>query len=145
MLDVNWLAILLCGVASMVLGFLWYGPLFGKPWMQMMGIDPNNQALMEQMKKGAQKSYGLMFLGSLVMAYIFAHFLVYASDYTNTVGVSAGLSVGFWAWLGFIAPVTLGSILWEGKSWKLWILNNGYNLLQLLVFGLILSTMGALA
>ena len=25
-------------VASIVFGFLWYGPLFGKPWMRLSGI-----------------------------------------------------------------------------------------------------------
>lgn len=39
----------------------------------------------------------------------------------------------------FIAPVTLGVVLWEGKPWKLWVLNNGYQLLSLLVMGVILA------
>lgn len=47
--------------------------------------------------------------------------------------------VGFWNWLGFVAPVTLGGVLWEGKPWKLWGLNNGYQLLSLLVMGVILA------
>lgn len=122
----------------MVLGFLWYGLLFGKSWMRMMGWDPNDTAKMEAMKKEANKGYALMFIGSLVMAYVLAHALVFASVYTKTEGVAAGLMVGFWNWLGFIAPVTLGSVLWEGKSWKLWVFNNAYNLVQLLVFGVIL-------
>ncbi len=136
---INYWAVLACGVVSMVLGFLWYGLLFGKAWVRLMGWDPANQARMEEMQKGANKGYALSFLGALVMAYVLAHALVFASSYTNTGGVPAGLMVGFWNWLGFIAPVTLGSVLWEGKSWKLWTFNNGYNLLQLLVFGVILA------
>lgn len=46
---------------------------------------------------------------------------------------------GFWNWLGFIAPVTLGVVLWEGKPWKLWVLHNAYYLLALLVMGVILG------
>ncbi len=136
---VNYLAVLVCGIASMVFGFLWYGPIFGKPWMRMMGWDPNNAALMAEMKKGAQKGYAFMFVGSLIMAYVLAHSMVFASDYTHTSGLPAGIMVGFWSWLGFVAPVTIGSVLWEGKSWKLWSLNNGYYLIQLLMFGVILS------
>jgi len=30
-------------------------------------------------------------------------------------GVSGGLMSVFWNWLGFIATVTLGAVLWEGK------------------------------
>ena len=30
--DLDWLAILVATAGAMVLGFLWYGPLFGKAW-----------------------------------------------------------------------------------------------------------------
>lgn len=46
---------------------------------------------------------------------------------------------GFWNWLGFVAPVTLGAVLWEGKHWKLWFLNNGYYLVTLLLMGAVLA------
>jgi hypothetical protein len=54
-------------------------------------------------------------------------------------GMPAGLMCGFWNWLGFIAPVTLGTVLWEGKPWKLWALTNGYYLFSLLIMGVILA------
>lgn len=38
MVPVNYLAILVAAVLSMVLGFLWYGPLFGKEWTKLMGV-----------------------------------------------------------------------------------------------------------
>jgi Na+/H+ antiporter NhaA len=38
--DVNWLAILVGGIAWFIIGALWYGPLFGKAWMASTGIDP---------------------------------------------------------------------------------------------------------
>lgn len=137
---VNYLAVLACGVVSMVLGFLWYGPLFGKTWARMMGWENIDPVKREEMKKGMYKSYALTFLGSLVMAYVLAHTLEFAMAYMKVDGVAAGLSSGFWMWLGFIAPVTLGSVLWDGKPWKMWFLNNGFNLLQLLVFGAILAS-----
>ena len=34
---VNWLGVILGTVLSMVLGFLWYGPLFGKTWLALIG------------------------------------------------------------------------------------------------------------
>jgi len=132
---VNYWAVLACGIASMVLGFLWYGVLFGKTWMRLMGYSENHQPD----SAAANRGYALAFIGSLIMAYVFSHTLVFASEYMNTQGIMAGLSNGFWMWLGFIAPVTLGSVLWEGKSWKLWCFNNTYNLVQLLMFGIILS------
>ena len=35
--NVNWLAIIIAAVANMVIGFLWYGPVFGKSWMTLSG------------------------------------------------------------------------------------------------------------
>ncbi len=130
---VNYLAILLCGVVSMVLGSLWYGPLFGKMWMSLSGVSMGGE------KKSMTKSYLIAFVGALIMAFVLAHALVFAAAYLKASGVSGGLMAGFWNWLGFVAPVTLGMVLWEGKSWKLWTLVNGYHLVQLLIFGVILS------
>jgi hypothetical protein len=137
MVPVNYLAILAAAVLSMALGAMWYGPLFGKPWMMLMGVSREN---MKGMKPNdMMKLYGIQFVGSLVMAFVLSHALVFASTYLQTSGVSSGLQTGFWNWAGFVAPVTLGSVLWEGKSWKLWALNNSYYLVSLIAMGVLLS------
>lgn len=134
---INYLAVLVAAIASMVIGFVWYGPLFGKQWIALSGMTPDK---IEAAKAGGMgKAYFLQLVGSLVMAYVLAHALVFAQAYMKVEGVSAGLTTGFWNWLGFIAPVTLGSVLWDGKPWKLWILNNAHYLVALLVMGIILS------
>lgn len=136
-IPINYLAVLACGVMSMVLGSLWYGPLFGKRWVALSGIDMSKMD--ETKKRGMAKSYALAFAGSLVMAYVLAHSLVFASEYLKVYGIASGLMGGFWNWLGYVAPVTLGMVLWDGKPWRLWILLNSYNLVQLLLMGMILS------
>lgn len=134
---INMIAVLVAAVASIVVGFLWYGSVFGKIWIELSGF---SKADMEKAKKkGMAKEYGLMFVGSLVMAYVLAHALVFGNAFLQTSGASAGLMVGFWNWLGFVMPVTLSAVLWEGKSWKLWVLNNGYYLVTLCVMGMILA------
>ena len=134
---INYLATLAAGVSNMILGYLWYGPLFGKQWIVWSGM--NQQGLDAAKTKGVAKSYVLMFLGALVMAYVLAHVIVFGGTYTQTTGISAGISSAVWSWLGFIAPVTLGTVLWDNKPWKLWVLNNGYNLVGLILMGIILS------
>jgi len=84
-------------------------------------------------------SYVIAFIGSLVMAYVLAHSLAFGNAYLHTSGVSSGLMVGFWSWLGFVGPVTLGMVLWEGKPWALWFLLNSYQLLSLMIMGVILA------
>ena len=143
MVPINYLAILLCGIVSMVLGFVWYGPLFGKKWMHLMGISHDEMERAKSdpaMKAHMYRSYALMFVGSIVMAFVLAHALIFASKYLGVSGLTAGLQAGFWNWIGFIAPVTLGSVLWEKKPWMLWVLNNAYYLVLLLAMGIILAT-----
>lgn len=133
----NYLAVLGAAIVSMVVGFLWYGPIFGKIWMKEMGF--TKEYMEAAKKKGMGKSYAIMFVGSLVMSFVLHHALVFASTYLLASGVSAGLMAGFWNWIGFVAPVTLGSVLWESKSWKLWFLNNGYYLVTLCAMGVTLA------
>ena len=137
MVPLNYLAVIGAAIAQMVLGFLWYGPLFGKPWMALMGITPEKMDAMKQKSMG--KTYAIMTVGALLMSFVLAHALVFASSYLKAEGVTAGLAAGFWNWLGFIAPVTIGSVLWEGKPWKLWVLNAGYYLIGLCLMGIILA------
>mgnify|MGYP000498174379 CR=1 FL=1 len=42
-IEVNYLAVLLAGVVSMVLGFVWYSPaVLGKPWMKERGMSADS-------------------------------------------------------------------------------------------------------
>ena len=136
MVDINYWAVLVAAIASMVVGFLWYGVFFKKPWMEMMGITSEG---MSGGKMTANKAYAIQFVASLVMAYILSHTLTFAMAYLNTDGVNAGITTGFWNWLGFVVPVTLGIVLWENKSWKLWMINASHYLVSLVVMGVILS------
>ena len=54
--EVNFLAVAVAALAPMVIGGIWYGPLFGKLWMSAHGYTPER---LEVMKKGMGKAYGL--------------------------------------------------------------------------------------
>lgn len=92
---------------------------------------------MEEMKsKSMNQMYAMAMGGALVMAYVMAHFV----DYTGSTSAAMGMQTGFWAWLGFVAPVMLGTVLWEGRPWKLFWLQSGYYLVTLMVMGAILAS-----
>ncbi len=134
---INYLAVLVAAIASMVTGFLWYGPLFGKQWVALSNMSP---AQMEKAKSGGMgKTYLIACIGSLLMSYVLAHAIVFAGAYMQVEGVMLGVTAGFFNWLGFVAPVSLGSVLWEQRPWKLWVINNSYNLITLMVMGVILA------
>lgn len=136
--NINYLAVVVAAVVAMVIGGVWHSPLmFAKQWQGAAGVSEETKQRM--MAKGMTKAYILQFIGALVMSFVLAHSLVFASAYLNISGISAGLQAGIWNWLGFIATVTLGAILWEGKPWKLWFIINGYQIINLCAMGVILS------
>ena len=131
--EVNYLAILVATVASFILGMLWYSPLmFGNIWLKLMGFSPAK--IKAGKKKGMGKVMFFAFLGTLVSSYILAQFLKIA----NAVTIKDGLQVGFLIWLGFTATTMLGSVLWEGKPVKLYLINAAHGLTSLLVASAIL-------
>lgn len=127
-------AVLVSGVAAMFIGFLWYGPLFGKAWMKHIGIDPTDNERLAKMQQGAKTAYPRMFIGALLMAFVFAHVL--EAFGAETIGV--GLQGALWMWLGFIVPVMYGKVLWEGKSHGLFFIDAFYYLVDLGVMSIIL-------
>jgi hypothetical protein len=129
---INIAAVLAAAMAKIFVESIWHGPLFGKVWMQLTGLS-------DKKATGMGKAHFFSLVGSFVMSYVLAYSLVFAASYLNMRGVRAGLTCGFWNWLGFIAPVTLGAVMWEGRSWKLWLLLNSNYLVSLLIMGVILA------
>lgn len=129
--NVNYLAILISGVFMMVLGYLWYGPLFGKPWMKLMGITKTSMQ-----GKGSEmvKNYGLMFVSALVLSYVFAYILAVFQINSILLAITAA----FWTWLGFIATTMLGGVLWTKKPLKLYAIEAGYYLVGMAIIGVLL-------
>ena len=134
---INMAAVVACAFINMGVGFAWYGPLFGKEWMRLQGID--KARIEADKKKGMQKTYALSLLGAFAMAYVMAHSMLFAESYLKMSGVMSGIMGGFYNWLGFVVPVTMGSVLWDGKPWKLWWINSGYYLTVLCLMGITFS------
>lgn len=120
------------GAFNVVLGFIWYNPkVFGTAWMQMAGATPE---MMERGKKRMPLSTGVAFLASVLIAYVMSYF-AYAWGVFDWVGA---LELGFWCWAGFTAPVLLGSVLWEMKPVKYYLINAGFWLVSFMGIALIL-------
>ena len=134
--NINFIGVILAGVLGMFVGFLWYGPLFGKRWITLIGF--SKEDIEEAKKKGMILNYGLGLLGQLATACALS--LIVASSFQYFGGFSYSLI--FWIWLGIMVPIQMGGVLWEGKSWGLFALNSAYYLVQLLVMGFVLSYLG---
>lgn len=130
---INWWAVVVCAVLSMVVGFVWYGPLFGKKWMEIIGANPSDMARREEMQKAAGKLYVVQFVLSLFQVYVLARF----------VAEGTGLGTSLWVWAGFLIPTLAAGAMWNNDSskvaWSRFLIQAGYNLILMVAFGLILG------
>lgn len=131
--EINYLAVLASGVIMMVLGYLWYGPLFGKPWMKLVGITKSDME--KSKKKSMVKEYVLMAISSLVLAYVFDHILIAFGSSTLVMALQGAI----WTWLGFVATTMLGGVLWLKRSLNLYFIDAGYYLVGMILIGIVLT------
>lgn len=127
--DVNIWAILVSMALSVGLGFIWYGPLFGKKWMALSGIAAPAQ---KPPFKAMIKPIALSFSGALLISYV-------VSLASAGIGARMGMLVSLFAWLGFVVPVYLNFAGWEGRPWTLFLINAGYWLVYLLAIGALIG------
>lgn len=127
--DVSWWAVIAAAALYMFLGAAWYSRgMFGKHWAKLSGRK------MEDMNGGNQ-GMAIMAAAALVQAFLLANLV---RDVGATT-MSDGILLGFILWVGFVGATSLGDILFGGRPWKLWQLNNGYYLIVLLLNGWLLA------
>ena len=135
-ISVNYWAIIVGAILSMVIGAIWYGPIFGKKWMEIVGIDLNDKETLAKMQKSAGLIYFVQFVLTLFQVLILAHII---AD-TKLVG---GLERSLWIWAAFIIPTLASAVMWTnalGKiKWALFLIQGGYQLIIFIVFGLLLQ------
>ena len=141
--DVNYVTVLLAGVASMAVGFLWYSPmLFGAKWAKAMGF---TQEGMKKAQKEMGKWYAVSFVLSLITAYVLTHVMALSMNFFHYSMVTTGLTTAFWSWLGFIMPVQFTSVIFAKEKgadeWNVFFINTGYQLVSLLLMGVVLGMM----
>src|ERR1035437_8202660 len=129
-IHVNYLAVLVAAIANYAISTIWYAAIFGKLWKKLTGITE---------MKPAPMNIVLVFIGSLVLSFVLYRSIVFGNAFFKIGGIHRGLMGGFFGWLGYIAPVTLCTNLYEKKPWGLWLLDNAFWLISLLVMGVILS------
>ncbi|MBK5284960.1 MAG: DUF1761 domain-containing protein [Bacteroidia bacterium] len=142
-IHINMTAVLIAVAACFVFGFIWYTPLFGKAWAKEMGMNTDQKPPASALVKGMI----FMLIGNFLMAYVFAHNMAVWNPLTWGQPAAAmstmetACMAAFFTWLGFYVPGELGRVAWEGKSWKLFAINSGHNLLSLFIAALILANM----
>lgn len=137
--SVNYLAVLLAALSTMIVGSIWYTPkVFGNMWMRWSGAKPDSK-----MSWGKTAwMYGSVLLASLVSAYVLAHVTYLSNQVLGGSFLMSALSTSFWVWLGFTAARIYTHDTFEGRRKKLTLLNAAHELVTFLVMALIIGAMG---
>lgn len=135
-LVVNYLAVSLAAVSTMVVGTLWYLPgVFGRRWMALTGVDPNRP-------KRPAVVYSLAFLASVLSAWVLAALASSLRAQLDLGSLAAALCTAFFLWLGFTAARLLVHDLFENRPAKVYLINAGHELATSLVMGAIIGVLG---
>lgn len=126
--DVNYLAVLAATVWMMVLGFLWYGPLFGKAWLQAIGKSREELG-------GAAGPTILSIIGALVEALVLAWLIGSAPSPDLVVGAAYGLAIA----IAFVTTNIATTAAFESRNSTLTTLSITYQIVGLTVMGAILG------
>lgn len=131
---INFFSVLVAAIAAFMVGWVWYGPLFGKFWQKASGW--SEQELAESKHKGMGGTMVQAFIAVLIMSYVLAYLL----NLLSVSGVGVGLTVAFWLWLGFIAvPSYMNKLFGKNKSMTLFLIDSVHYLAALLVASVVLT------
>ena len=128
--NVNWLAVIVCVIVAMVSGFIWYHPsVFFKPWWRGIG------------KEGTEAGdpNPMIYVFTIIAAFVEAVSVSFMLNVMGSNTLGMGLGAGFMLWLGFVAPTNLVNKLFAGHGFKVWAIEAGNHLVNLLLFGAILA------
>lgn len=164
-METNFLYIALAALVPMVMGFIWYGPLFGKAWMKQMGFTE------ESLKEGNMiLIFGLSYLFSFMIAFFLQFITVHqlgafsAMMESGASELTAEAAADFQAFLGkyganyrtfkhgllhgaitglFIAlPILATQAMFERKTFKYIAINASYWIISLGIMGGIVCQWG---
>lgn len=122
----NILAVIVAAVSSFLVGGLWYSPaLFGTVWNRENGGPPP--------PGHPARVFGVAFVFSLVAAFAFA-WLLGPAPVLRTALITGAL-VG----AGFVAASFGINYQFAQRSFRLWLIDGGYHVVQFVLFGAILG------
>lgn len=129
--SVNWLAVVACVVASMIIGSIWFSPkTFYPAWWKAIGEPKQDDVIQPALV------WGGTILASVVQA-VFINLMVNVmGTVSGGVSLASGALAGFFLWLGFVAPSSLTNKLFAGQ-FRAWLYEVGNHLVTFVVMGAI--------
>ena len=125
---INWLAVVVAAAVGFGAGAIWFGPLFGKAWMEA-----TNKKLEDL--GHPTKAMGLTAVTTLVTSAV----LAYLFDVLGVASWVAGLAWGLTVGVFFVGTSSYSDALFMGLPNKLVMINIGHRIVYFGVMGLILG------
>lgn len=135
--EVNWVAVVLATLSTMVVGSVWYTPkVFGNTWMRLAKLDK------KQLEKNGMLPILITVVVSLITAYVLAHVAFLSNQFFKNSFLQDSLTTAFWLWLGFTAARIITHDAFEGRRKKLTLLTISHELVTFLAMGAIIGLLG---
>jgi hypothetical protein len=130
-LKINHIAVWVNVVILHALGFVWYGPLFGDPWMEMVGIT------LEEAESGSANMG--MWITNTVSTIITVYALAWLFTKMNVDSAVKGLLMGLLIAIAFnFMPAMSGNMFEQSPYWLAYV-TGGFNMVGWGIAGLILG------
>ncbi len=130
-LTINHLAAVACIVLLFVLGFLWFGPLFGEKWMGLVGLD---MATVEANPPGAGT-----WITNLVATIVPVYALAWLCKELNVETAMKGAAIGLLIAFAFNHLPTMSGNMFADRPYGLAWVTGGFNMVGMALSGLILG------
>lgn len=137
--DINWLAVFAGAIAAFLIGGLWFSPkAFYPVWWRAKGRNPD-----EVPGSGLNMGivFGSSFLALLVQSAVMASLmqLLRTSGGSENFGALQGATLGLIVGIGIAAASSLSHRLFGQDGFKVWTIEIGNDILNLIVIGAILA------
>jgi surface polysaccharide O-acyltransferase-like enzyme len=126
----NYAAVFVSAIVYWILGAVWFGVLFSKPWMALEHVTQEQARSMNPVLP-----YVISFVLNLLIAFVLAQICAWRN--ANSAG--RGAAVGILMWIGFLGPVTYTTYMYEMRPKELFAINEFYSLVGLCLMGAILG------
>ena len=128
---INWLAVLVAGLAYFALGAIWYSFVFKNAWIKHSGVNVNDLKMKKGMAQTLIASLVLMIICSLGLALLLGKIV--------STSWMSGAKLGLLAGVCFSATAICISYLYEKRPWMLHFINAGYNVAGCIIAGIIIA------
>ncbi|MFD5224287.1 DUF1761 domain-containing protein [Microbacterium sp. NPDC058342] len=132
--EINYWAVLVATVSTMIVGSLWYAPkVFGTRWAKLAGVDLDRPA------SSAAMPIITTVIVSFLTAWVLAGAASIAWHFYEGAYFWASVVTAVTLWAGFIAARFITHDAFEGRSTRLTTLNIGHELVTVLVMAVIIG------